>query len=111
MEEEARLCRTCSSTQTHCHTVRALLDTMPGIHRTELVIVVPMKALDRAKTRLRSILPKEARMALSLQMLRHVLHVCSELKGVAATVLCGPTELTPLAEEYGAQLLEGALGA
>lgn len=76
-------------------------------HRTELVALVPQKALDRAKTRLRVILPKEARVALSMQMLRHVLHVCQETPGLNKLYLCGPADLVPLAGEYGATLLEG----
>ena len=82
---------------------------MPGDHRGELVALVPQKALERAKTRLRSVLPREARMALSVAMLRHVLGVCRELEGVRSILLSAPPELRPIAEEFGVELLEGGV--
>ena len=80
---------------------------MSQTRRDELVALVPQKALDRAKTRLRTALLKEARVALSLQMLRHTLHLCAELEGISWLFLCGPAELEPLADEYGATIIEG----
>jgi 2-phospho-L-lactate guanylyltransferase len=78
----------------------------PG-QRAELVVLVPHKSLQRTKTRLRSVLSREARQALSLMMLRHVLGVCCELQGVTQRFLCAPPELEPLAGEYGVALVPG----
>jgi len=75
--------------------------------RSELVVLVPQKALDRAKTRLRSVLSKEARIALSMEMLRHVLGVCRELPQVDGLFVCGPGELVGMAGDFGAAMLPG----
>ena len=80
---------------------------MTNAHRDGFVILVPHKSLDRTKTRLRSVFSNEVRIGFSLQMLRHVLHVCRELEESEWLFLCAPAELAPLAEEYGATLLEG----
>ena len=80
---------------------------MPHPHREHLVALVPQKTLARTKTRLRSVLSREARTELSLQMLRHVLDVCRRSGVAEAVLLCGPVELQALADEFGAELLEG----
>lgn len=80
---------------------------MTSAHRDSFVTVVPHKSLDRTKTRLRSVLSNEARIELSLRMLRHVLQVCTELQDSEWLFLCAPAELAPLGEQYGATLLEG----
>ena len=74
--------------------------------RTEFRLLIPQKALDRAKTRLRSALSREARLELALRMLRQTLEVCRQVPG-AALALSGPEELRPLAEEFGAELFPG----
>ena len=74
--------------------------------RTEFRILVPQKALDRAKTRLRSALSREARLELSLTLLRRVLAVCRELPS-AGLILDGPPDLADLAAEYGAEHFPG----
>ncbi len=82
---------------------------MTSVPREELVALVVQKTLDRAKTRLRSVLPRPVRRALSIQMLRHVLCVCADVGALAETFLCGPAELAPLAEECGATMIEGGV--
>jgi len=72
--------------------------------RTWLRILVPQKTLDRAKTRLRSVLNPEARRELTLRMLRRTLEVCRELQS-AGVILSGPAELAELADEFGAELV------
>ncbi|MBC7288219.1 MAG: 2-phospho-L-lactate guanylyltransferase [Armatimonadetes bacterium] len=75
--------------------------------RPEYVIVVPQKALRLAKTRLSSVLSREAKIELTLLMLRHTLAVCAELTDRAGIFLCGPPELEDLARDYGATLMPG----
>lgn len=48
-------------------------------------------------------------MALSVSMLRHVLGVCRELEGVQSLLLSAPADLRPIADEFGAGLLEGGV--
>lgn len=74
--------------------------------RTEFRLLIPQKALDRAKTRLRSVLSREARLELTWRLLRQTLEVCREVPG-AALALSGAEELRPLAEEFGAELFLG----
>lgn len=75
--------------------------------RRELVVVVLQKALSSAKTRLRAVLSRDARMALTLQMLRHVLQVCSALPDASKVFLCGPDDLAAVAADYKASMLPG----
>ncbi|NLO74179.1 MAG: 2-phospho-L-lactate guanylyltransferase [candidate division WS1 bacterium] len=72
--------------------------------RSQFRILVPQKALDRAKTRLRSALSREARTELTLRMLRHTLEVCRELNS-AGLMLSGPDELADLAREFEGELV------
>jgi len=72
--------------------------------RTELVVVVPQKCLDRAKTRLSGVLDEEARVTLTLALLRRTLEVCSRLAGVARLILCAPDDLRSLADKFSAEL-------
>ncbi|MCX7599136.1 MAG: hypothetical protein N2512_09755 [Armatimonadetes bacterium] len=75
--------------------------------RSELVIVVVQKALSAAKTRLRAVLSRDARMALTLQMLRHVLKACTSLSDASAIFLCAPDDLAPVAADYKVKMLPG----
>jgi 2-phospho-L-lactate guanylyltransferase len=75
--------------------------------RNELVVVVLQKALSSAKTRLRAVLSRDARTALTLQMLRHVLRVCSSLPSASRLFLCGPDDLAAVAADYQAKMLPG----
>lgn len=78
--------------------------------RDEFVVLVMQKALPNAKTRLRSALTREARLAVTVQMLRRVLGVCAELPGKAGLYLCGPPDLDDLARECGAVILPAGTG-
>jgi len=74
--------------------------------RTQLSILIPQKALDRAKTRLRSALTPAGRVELTLALLRRTLEVCRGLD-CAGLILDAPPDLAPLAAEYGAELFPG----
>ncbi len=78
-----------------------------GRKRDQFVVVVLQKNLRAAKTRLRSVLPPEAKLALTLQWLRRVLHTCAQLPDKSWLFLCGPEDLKDLAEEYGATVIPG----
>lgn len=75
--------------------------------RDELAVVVVQKALSSAKTRLRAVLSRDARLALTLQMLRHVLQVCTSLPDTSAVFLCGPDDLALVAADYEVRMLPG----
>ena len=75
--------------------------------RSEYVIVVPQKAVRAAKTRLSSVLSREAKAELTLMMLRRTLEVCRELEDAAGMFVCGPEEVADLAAEYGAEMMPG----
>lgn len=75
--------------------------------RDELVVVVVQKALSSAKTRLRAVLSRDARLALTLQMLRHVLQICTSLPDTSGVFLCAPDDLAPVAADYAVKLLPG----
>jgi 2-phospho-L-lactate guanylyltransferase len=77
--------------------------------RTLLRILVPQKALERAKTRLRSALSQEARLELTLRMLRHTLEVCRTVP-CEGVMVDGPESLRAAAAEYGAELFPGGEG-
>ena len=74
--------------------------------RTEFRILIPQKALERAKTRLRSALSREARVELSFALLRRALEASRELPS-AGLIMSGPPDLADLAAEFGAELIPG----
>ena len=72
-------------------------------------ILIPQKALARAKTRLRAVLGPEDRVWLTVQLLRRALAVCRQLTDATGVVVVGPAEVEPLAREFGAQLSPGGM--
>lgn len=69
-------------------------------------IVVPVKALDRAKSRLGDVLPRPARRALVLAMARDVLDACSATPGVVRVrVVTSDPEVSALAEGLGIEVV------
>jgi 2-phospho-L-lactate guanylyltransferase len=78
--------------------------------RAELAVVVLQKSLAAAKTRLRSVLSKEARLELTGRMLRATLEVCHSLTGTTGVYLCGPEEVCGLAADCGACVIPGGAG-
>ncbi len=77
--------------------------------RSKFRILIPQKALDRAKTRLRSVLESHDRQTLTLALLRRVMEACARVAGADGLVLDGPPELADLAAEFGAELIAGGL--
>lgn len=77
--------------------------------RSQFRILIPQKALDRAKTRLRSVLEAHDRQVLTLALLRRALQVCSQVPGSDGLVMDGPPEVASLAEEFGAELIPGGI--
>lgn len=77
--------------------------------RQQFSILVPQKALGRAKTRLRVALDAEARIGLTWRRLRRSLEVCSQVAEVDALIVNGPAELESLTREFGAVLFPGGI--
>jgi 2-phospho-L-lactate/phosphoenolpyruvate guanylyltransferase len=75
--------------------------------REHLVLLVPQKRLDRAKTRLAGVLSEEDRQSLALELLRRTLTVCAQLPGVSRLLLSCQDELRALAAEFGAEVVRG----
>jgi 2-phospho-L-lactate guanylyltransferase len=78
--------------------------------RTRFQILLPQKALERAKTRLCAVLEAEDRLTLTLALLRRTLEVCSRVAEADGLLLDGPPEMAALATEFGAQFIPGGLG-
>jgi 2-phospho-L-lactate guanylyltransferase len=79
------------------------------MHRSQFRLLIPQKALDRAKTRLRTVLAEEDRLTLVLSLLRRTLETCAQLPGAGGMVVVGPVEVEALAAEFGATLIPGGL--
>jgi len=75
-------------------------------HR-ELVILILQKRLEKAKTRLSSVLDDNTREALTLALLRRTLKVCRQVKEATHIMLCAPGSLQYLADQFGAELATG----
>jgi 2-phospho-L-lactate guanylyltransferase len=69
------------------------------------VVVVPVKFLDRAKTRLASVLSPEERAELAVAMLNDVLDACLPQAGWEVWVVSGQSEVLRLVERRGARPL------
>jgi 2-phospho-L-lactate guanylyltransferase len=80
------------------------------VKRGEYVVLVPQKALGAAKTRLRSVLTREARLEFTLQMLRHTLGLCARLPDKAGFFLCADSDVAGIADEFGAVLVSTGAG-
>ena len=78
--------------------------------RSRFEILIPQKALDRAKTRLRSVLSLDDRLALTLAMLRRTLEVCARVPGSEGLLVDGPPEVAELVGEFGGRLIPGGVG-
>ena len=73
--------------------------------------IVPVKALDQAKSRLSAVLTQALRLNLSREMLAHTIQVLSEVPQVERTmVVSADPEVLALAKQMGAQVL-GEWGA
>jgi 2-phospho-L-lactate guanylyltransferase len=69
--------------------------------------IVPVKPLNRAKSRLSSVLDASDREALSKGMLEHTLLTLSQVRGIAGTLLISrDTAALALARNYGAQTVQ-----
>lgn len=69
--------------------------------------IVPVKALDGSKSRLRGVLSSDERVELSREMLLHTLQVLSEIPEVERTlVVSADPVVLALAREHGAEALE-----
>ena len=77
--------------------------------RSRFTILVPQKALDRSKTRLRAVLDQHDRQVLTMALLRRTLAVCAQVPGSDGLVVDGPTGVAAVAEEFGARLVPGGL--
>lgn len=77
--------------------------------RKQFRILVPQKAMDRAKTRLRAALDSEARISLAWQLLRRTLEVCQQVAEAEGVIVDGPPELEVLTREFGAVLFPGGI--
>ena len=69
------------------------------------VVAVPVKSLDRAKTRLGSVLSQEERAELAVAMLNDVLDACLPQSGWEVWVVSGQNEVLRLVERRGARPL------
>ena len=69
------------------------------------VVAVPVKSLDRAKTRLASVLSPEERAELALAMLNDVLDACLPQTGWSVWVISRQDDVLRLAQERGARPL------
>jgi 2-phospho-L-lactate guanylyltransferase len=67
------------------------------------VVAVPVKSLDRTKTRLASVLSPDERADLALAMLNDVLDACLPQAGWNVWVISGQEEVLRLAQERGAR--------
>jgi len=73
---------------------------------SELWAVVPIKALDQAKSRLAPVMGPADRRALVLEMLRHTLSVLRSSDGLRGIVVIGPDpEVGEVALAYGVEFL------
>ena len=78
-----------------------------GVASTAIWAVVPVKARDRAKERLASVLPPRLRQRLALAMLEDVLAATAAAPGLAGIVVVTvDTEASRLARRFGARLVE-----
>ena len=73
----------------------------------KLWTVIPVKPLNRAKSRLKEVLSAEQRYELAQMMLRRVLHVVSDVPLIAGTlVISRDTRALGIAREYGVMTLQ-----
>ncbi len=77
--------------------------------RPHFAILIPQKALNRAKTRLRAVLEARHRQVLTMALLRRTLQVCAKVPGSHGLVVDGPPEVAAAAEAFGARLIPGGL--
>lgn len=75
--------------------------------RSKFKILLPQKALERAKTRLSAVLDAADRLTLTLALLRRALEACVQIKQADGLLLDGPAAVADLAAEFGAELIPG----